>query len=101
MVRMAMPLLPRLHEIAALGALLLAVGCQQKPTPACVRYVQCQAAWDQAAGHEPKDTSVYVDGGLCWGDATTAAQCGLECEEGTAALRQAAAASQLRVAACE
>ena len=44
--------------------------------PACVTYIACQAAFDDAAGLDPVDTSVYAEDGDCWaGDPTAAGRC--------------------------
>jgi len=69
--------------------------------PACVTYIACQAAFDDAAGLDPVDTSVYAEDGDCWaGDPTAADRCIGECVANTDALRQAAADADLTLDAC-
>jgi hypothetical protein len=69
--------------------------------PACARYISCQAAFDDATGLEPVDTSVYAEDGDCWaGDPTAADRCAAECEANADAVRQAAADADLTLDAC-
>ena len=69
--------------------------------PACVTYIACQAAFDDAAGVDPVDTSIYAEDGDCWaGDPTTADRCITECSEGTDVVRAAADDAGLDLAAC-
>lgn len=86
--------------LIAVLPVLVAAGCLPKPAPVCLRYVACQAAWDAATEAEPKDTSAYAEGGACWGDTASAAQCDLDCTEAVQALTAAAASLHLDLPAC-
>lgn len=69
--------------------------------PACETYIACQAAFDDAAGVRPADTSTYTEAGDCWaGDPRTADRCVAECTESTDALRAAASDLDLDLTAC-
>jgi hypothetical protein len=89
--------LPLIAALTALGA----IGCNPpEQSQDCRQYVACQIGWDEANGHRAKDTTDYRRDGRCWESEPTAAQCTLECGEGLAALRGAAAAAHFELEAC-
>lgn len=84
---------------AVVGAV---VGCAPLPvSDACRQYVSCQAAYDDAAGLDPVDTADYARGGQCWETPEFSEACTGECEDALVALRDAAAAADLRVEECQ
>ena len=80
-------------------AVLLA-GCPPPQSGACKKYVDCQAAYDKAAGHQAKPTIAYEPNGPCWSDGQIAAQCTQECLEMNRALEAAVTANKLDVPSC-
>lgn len=85
-----------------LAVVVLLPGCGPRVVdPACVTYIACQAAFDDATGLDPVDTSVYAEDGDCWaGDPTAADRCSSECVANTDAVRRAADDADLDLAAC-
>ena len=78
----------------------LAAGCPQPVPAACSAYIDCQAAYDEAAGLPSVDTSSYAEGGPCWGEPDSAQFCEEECQLGLEALIEAANDEGLDVPAC-
>jgi hypothetical protein len=85
-----------------LSVFVLLPGCGPRVVDAaCADYIACQAAFDDATGLDPVDTSVYAEDGDCWaGDPTAADRCIAECEANAAAVQRAAADADLVLEAC-
>ncbi len=76
-------------------------GCERVVDPVCDDYMACQAAFDDVAGGEATDTSIYAEEGDCWaGDPKVADRCAAECLEALTVLQEAAATQDLDIAAC-
>lgn len=71
------------------------------PSDECRQYVGCQAAYDDAAGLDPVDTADYDKDGSCWSSPEFSEACTAECTDALTALRDAAAAADLRVEECQ
>jgi hypothetical protein len=84
--------------------LLAAVACVPQ-SEECARYVECQAAYDEALGVATEqggvDTSRWDNGGACWSDLPTAADCTADCVEATDALRAAGQSAGVDLPECE
>lgn len=80
---------------------VVALGCSREVDPACVAYTECQAAFDDATGADPVDTSIYAELGDCWaGDPITRDRCAAECEASLDAVATAADDAGLDLDAC-
>ncbi len=87
---------PLLFPVAVCGG-----GCERIVDPVCDDYIACQAAFDDEAGGDATDTSIYAEEGDCWaGDPTAADRCAAECQESLEVLREAAASQGLTLEAC-
>jgi hypothetical protein len=71
------------------------------PSDACVQYVDCQAAYDDAAGLDPVDTAARDKDGDCWSTPEFADRCDAESADAVDSLRAAADAADLRVEQCD
>ena len=71
------------------------------PTDACRQYVDCQAAYDEAAGLDPVDTAAFDSDGSCWSSPELSDRCDAECIDAVDTLATAAAAADLRVEECD
>jgi hypothetical protein len=94
---MSSPLSP---NAAAILVCLGFAGCPQPVPTTCAAYIECQAAYDEAAGLPPVDTSSYDEGSACWAEPDSAQFCEEECQVGLEALIQAASDEGLDVPAC-
>lgn len=83
------------------GAVAIAGCAGLAPSDACRQYVDCQAAYDDAAGLDPVDTSSYDRDGSCWQSPELSQRCDAECTDAVASLREAAVAADLRVEECD
>jgi hypothetical protein len=81
---------------------LVALGCSREVDPVCVAYSECQAAFDDATGADPVDTSIYSEfGGDCWsGDPITRDRCAAECKASLDAVATAADDAGLALDEC-
>ena len=71
------------------------------PSPACVRYVACERAYEEAAGVQPVDVAAYEPEGSCWANEAFANVCAAECKDAVESLAAASSAANLGVVACE
>ena len=87
--------------VIVVGAVVGLASCERVVDPACEQYRDCQAAFDDVAGGEATDTSIYAEEGDCWaGDPTTAERCAAECLEALTVLQDAATSQGLDIDAC-
>ena len=81
-----------------------ASSCGVPPTDACIRYVECQNAYDEEFGILPDqggvDTTDFEPGGDCWADASTSQTCTDSCTRAIESLRTAAVEAGSDLQAC-
>ena len=85
---------------ASAFVLSVAGSCAQAQSEICRQYVACQQEYDAASLTGPTDVAQYEADGICWLSAENADTCDLQCTDGIAALKDAAANANLDVPAC-
>ena len=80
---------------------LVVVGaCGSAQSAICKKYIACEQAYEKASATGPVDLTQYEASGVCWQSDANAQLCDQQCTDGVTAVRQAATAANLDVAAC-
>lgn len=72
---------PRLAVVVTTGLWL--AGCSLPQTDECVRYIDCQAHYDELENRQPKNVNMFLAEGVCWESEELSDECTATCVERT------------------